>query len=111
MIQVVCPSFHAELVPVISNRVMNTPLSAALFDQYFINYALLGNCKVDRESSTIVDSGGVDFREDAVYLRHRGNSFGILRQGMRFLCFRKDVFCHHWKNCIEKSNYDLRSDF
>ncbi|PAV80910.1 hypothetical protein WR25_06905 [Diploscapter pachys] len=64
--QVVCPSFHAELVPVISNRVMNTPLSAALFDQYFINYALLG---------------GVDFREDAVYLRHRGNSFGILRQG------------------------------
>lgn len=64
--QVICPSFHAELVPVLSNRLMNTPLSAALFEQYFINYALLGP---------------VDFTSEAVTMKHRGNAFGILRQG------------------------------
>ncbi|CCD63413.1 Lipid-binding serum glycoprotein C-terminal domain-containing protein [Caenorhabditis elegans] len=64
--QVVCPSFHAELVPVLSNRIMNTPLSASLFEQYFINYALLGP---------------VEFSSQAITLKHRGNSFGILRQG------------------------------
>ncbi|CAB3401215.1 unnamed protein product [Caenorhabditis bovis] len=64
--QVVCPSFHAELVPVLSNRLMNTPLSASLFEQYFINYALLGP---------------VEFTAQSITLKHRGNSFGILRQG------------------------------
>ncbi|CAD6185241.1 unnamed protein product [Caenorhabditis auriculariae] len=64
--QVICPSFHSELVPVLSNRLMNTPLSAALFEQYFLNYALLGP---------------VDFSADAITLKHRGNAFGILRQG------------------------------
>ncbi|CAI4226922.1 unnamed protein product [Auanema sp. JU1783] len=66
MEQVICPTFHAELVPVISNRLMNTPMSAALFEQYFLNYGLLGP---------------VEFRENEVILRHRGNAFGILRQG------------------------------
>lgn len=64
--QVICPTFHAELVPVISNRLMNTPMSAALFDQYFLNYGLLGP---------------VDFRDGELLTRHRGNAFGILRQG------------------------------
>ncbi|KAK0403412.1 hypothetical protein QR680_016900 [Steinernema hermaphroditum] len=64
--QLLCPTFHAELVPVISNRLMNTPMSAALFDQYFLNYGLIGPVKYTPES---------------VELKHRGNAFGILRQG------------------------------
>uniref|UniRef100_A0A1I7WDX5 BPI1 domain-containing protein n=1 Tax=Heterorhabditis bacteriophora TaxID=37862 RepID=A0A1I7WDX5_HETBA len=64
--QAICPTFHAELVPVVSNRLMNTPMSAALFDQYFLNYGLLGP---------------VEFSDDGVLLKHRGNAFGILRQG------------------------------
>ncbi|KAI6243971.1 putative lipid-binding protein OBI-1 [Aphelenchoides fujianensis] len=61
-----CPTFHAELVPVISNRLLNTPLSAALFDHYFVNYGLIGP---------------ILYQSDAVELLHRGNVFGILRQG------------------------------
>ncbi|KAI6205600.1 hypothetical protein M3Y94_00810400 [Aphelenchoides besseyi] len=61
-----CPTFHAELVPVISNRLLNTPLSAALFDHYFINYGLIGPLL---------------YQNDAIELLHRGNVFGILRQG------------------------------
>ncbi|TKR79834.1 hypothetical protein L596_013997 [Steinernema carpocapsae] len=64
--QLLCPTFHAELVPVISNRLMNTPMSAALFDQYFLNYGLIGPVK---------------YAPDNVELKHRGNAFGILRQG------------------------------
>ncbi|CAJ0918104.1 unnamed protein product, partial [Mesorhabditis belari] len=64
--QIICPSFHSELVPVVSNRLMNTPLSASLFDQFFINYGLLGP---------------VQFDSDKILLKHRGNTFGILRQG------------------------------
>ena len=64
--QTICPTFHAELVPVISNRLLNTPLSAALFDQYFLNYGLLGP---------------VGFGDRSLMMRHRGNAFGILRQG------------------------------
>ena len=30
-----CPTFHSELVPVIANRLLNSPMSAALFDHYF----------------------------------------------------------------------------
>ncbi|CAD5231157.1 unnamed protein product [Bursaphelenchus okinawaensis] len=61
-----CPTFHAELVPVISNRLLNTPMSAALFDHYFINYGLMGPLL---------------YNHDGLELRHRGNVFGILRQG------------------------------
>uniref|UniRef100_A0A914C8C1 Lipid-binding serum glycoprotein C-terminal domain-containing protein n=1 Tax=Acrobeloides nanus TaxID=290746 RepID=A0A914C8C1_9BILA len=61
-----CPTFHAELVPLISNRLMNTPMSAALFDHYFINYGLVGP---------------VVYNSDNMQLNHRGNVFGILRQG------------------------------
>ncbi|GMT34010.1 hypothetical protein PFISCL1PPCAC_25307 [Pristionchus fissidentatus] len=64
--QTICPSFHSELVPVISNRMLNTPLSAALFDQYFLNYGLLGP---------------VTFGDSSLVMKHRGNAFGILRQG------------------------------
>lgn len=41
-------------------------MSAALFDHYFINYGLLGP---------------IDYSQDGIDLRHRGNVFGILRQG------------------------------
>ncbi|KAH7708204.1 Protein C06G1.1 a [Aphelenchoides avenae] len=61
-----CPIFHTELMPVVSNRLMNTPMSAALFDHYFINYGLVGP---------------VGYGPDGIELRHRGNVFGILRQG------------------------------
>ncbi|KAI6191483.1 hypothetical protein M3Y97_00233000 [Aphelenchoides bicaudatus] len=62
-----CPTFHAELVPVISNRLVNTPMSAALFDHYFINYGLTAPINY--------------LQNDAVEMLHRGNVFGILRQG------------------------------
>lgn len=45
---------------------MNTPMSAALFDQYFLNYGLIER---------------VIYLPDSVELRHRGNAFGIVRQG------------------------------
>lgn len=45
---------------------MNTPMSAALFDHYFINYGLMGPLL---------------YNQDGLELRHRGNVFGILRQG------------------------------
>nr|CDJ86981.1 LBP/BPI/CETP family domain-containing protein [Haemonchus contortus] len=64
--QAICPSFHAELVPVVSNRLMNTPMSAALFEHFFVNYGLLGP---------------VEYTDAKVTMRHRGNAFGILRQG------------------------------
>uniref|UniRef100_A0A914Z7H2 Lipid-binding serum glycoprotein C-terminal domain-containing protein n=1 Tax=Panagrolaimus superbus TaxID=310955 RepID=A0A914Z7H2_9BILA len=64
--QILCPSFHAELVPVISNRLLNTPMSSALFDHYFINYGLIGPVK---------------YQQNSIELMHRGNVFGILRQG------------------------------
>uniref|UniRef100_A0AC34QKS1 Lipid-binding serum glycoprotein C-terminal domain-containing protein n=2 Tax=Panagrolaimus sp. JU765 TaxID=591449 RepID=A0AC34QKS1_9BILA len=63
---ILCPSFHIEVVPVISNRLLNTPMSSALFDHYFINYGLIGPVKYNFES---------------IELLHRGNVFGILRQG------------------------------
>ncbi|ETN84919.1 hypothetical protein NECAME_01479 [Necator americanus] len=64
--QAICPSFHAELVPVVSNRLMNTPMSAALFEHFFVNYGLLSP---------------VEYSDTRVSMRHRGNAFGILRQG------------------------------
>ncbi|KAE9418323.1 hypothetical protein Angca_001214, partial [Angiostrongylus cantonensis] len=64
--QVTCPTFHAELMPVVSNRLMNTPMSAALFEHFFVNYGLLSP---------------VEYSDEHVTLRHRGNAFGILRQG------------------------------
>ncbi|RCN34602.1 hypothetical protein ANCCAN_19556 [Ancylostoma caninum] len=64
--QAICPSFHAELVPVVSNRLMNTPMSAALFEHFFVNYGLLSP---------------VEYSDTRVAMRHRGNAFGILRQG------------------------------
>ncbi|KAJ1367894.1 hypothetical protein KIN20_028916 [Parelaphostrongylus tenuis] len=64
--QVICPAFHAELMPVVSNRLMNTPMSAALFEHFFVNYGLLNS---------------VEYSDEHVTLRHRGNAFGILRQG------------------------------
>ncbi|KAK5981694.1 Lipid-binding serum glycoprotein, partial [Trichostrongylus colubriformis] len=64
--QAICPSFHAELVPVVSNRLMNTPMSAALFEHFFVNYGLLSP---------------VEYQDAKVVMRHRGNAFGILRQG------------------------------
>uniref|UniRef100_A0A7E4VMC3 BPI2 domain-containing protein n=1 Tax=Panagrellus redivivus TaxID=6233 RepID=A0A7E4VMC3_PANRE len=64
--QLLCPSFHTEIVPVVSNRLLNTPMSSALFDHYFINYGLIGPIK---------------YNADSVELQHRGNVFGILRQG------------------------------
>ncbi|EYB87432.1 hypothetical protein Y032_0263g602 [Ancylostoma ceylanicum] len=64
--QAICPSFHAELVPVVSNRLMNTPMSAALFEHFFVNYGLLSP---------------VEYTDTRVAMRHRGNAFGILRQG------------------------------
>ncbi|KAK6033354.1 hypothetical protein OSTOST_00432 [Ostertagia ostertagi] len=64
--QAICPSFHAELVPVVSNRLMNTPMSAALFEHFFVNYGLLSP---------------VEYTDSKVVMRHRGNAFGILRQG------------------------------
>uniref|UniRef100_A0A0R3PFT1 BPI2 domain-containing protein n=1 Tax=Angiostrongylus costaricensis TaxID=334426 RepID=A0A0R3PFT1_ANGCS len=65
--QVICPTFHAELMPVVSNRLMNTPMSAALFEHFFVNYGLLSP---------------VEYSDEHVTLRHRGNAFGILRQGV-----------------------------
>lgn len=62
-----CPTFHSELIPVIANRLFNTPMSAALFDHYFINYGLIGPISYGADGS--------------VEMRHRGNVFGILRQG------------------------------
>ncbi|KHJ99622.1 hypothetical protein OESDEN_00393 [Oesophagostomum dentatum] len=64
--QAICPSFHAELVPVVSNRLMNTPMSASLFEHFFVNYGLLSP---------------VEYSDTRVTMRHRGNAFGILRQG------------------------------
>ncbi|KHN78397.1 hypothetical protein Tcan_06950 [Toxocara canis] len=64
--EILCSSFEAQLLPVISNRLMNSPMSAALFDQYFLNYGLI-------EAPRYTDA--------AVELKHRGNAFGILRQG------------------------------
>ncbi|VDM76916.1 unnamed protein product [Strongylus vulgaris] len=64
--QAICPSFHAELVPVVSNRLMNTPMSASLFEHFFVNYGLLSP---------------VEYSDTKVTMRHRGNAFGILRQG------------------------------
>ncbi|KJH41088.1 hypothetical protein DICVIV_12944 [Dictyocaulus viviparus] len=72
--QVICPTFHAELVPVVSNRLMNTPMSAALFEHFFVNYGLLSP---------------VEYSDEHVTMKHRGNAFGILRQGrMRLNDFR-----------------------
>uniref|UniRef100_A0A0M3I1K9 BPI2 domain-containing protein n=1 Tax=Ascaris lumbricoides TaxID=6252 RepID=A0A0M3I1K9_ASCLU len=64
--EIFCSSFEAQLVPVISNRLMNSPMSAALFDQYFLNYGLTEEPR---------------YTDNAVELYHRGNAFGILRQG------------------------------
>lgn len=46
-------------------------MSAALFDHYFLNYGLIGP---------------VEFGE-SIELKHRGNAFGILRQGSQLFVF------------------------
>uniref|UniRef100_A0A914HM80 Lipid-binding serum glycoprotein C-terminal domain-containing protein n=1 Tax=Globodera rostochiensis TaxID=31243 RepID=A0A914HM80_GLORO len=76
-----CPVFVAELGPVISNRLLNTPLSTALFDHYFLNYGLTNGImyqpSMSIENRTTMDPGG----GGGILLFHRGNVFGILRQG------------------------------
>lgn len=67
-----CPTFSSELIPVISNRLLNTPLSAALFDYYFIDYNLIGPIVYSNENNGTIE------------LNHRGRVFGILRQGKKF---------------------------
>ncbi|CAK5018255.1 unnamed protein product [Meloidogyne enterolobii] len=39
----ICPVFVAELGPVVANRLLNSPLSTALFDHYFLNFGLTSN--------------------------------------------------------------------
>ncbi|KAF7632575.1 BPI2 domain-containing protein [Meloidogyne graminicola] len=41
--EMICPIFVAELGPVIANRLLNSPLSTALFDHYFLNFGLTSN--------------------------------------------------------------------
>ncbi|VDO30239.1 unnamed protein product [Brugia timori] len=67
---IICSSFNAELVPVISNRLMNTPMSAALFDQYFVNYGFIEQ---------------IQYLPNAIELKHRGNTFSIVKQGLNRL--------------------------
>uniref|UniRef100_A0A915Q7P6 Lipid-binding serum glycoprotein C-terminal domain-containing protein n=1 Tax=Setaria digitata TaxID=48799 RepID=A0A915Q7P6_9BILA len=67
---IICSSFNTELVPTVSNRLMNTPMSAALFDQYFLNYGLVEQ---------------VQYLPNAIELKHRGNAFGIVKQGLNRL--------------------------
>ncbi|VDK89252.1 unnamed protein product [Litomosoides sigmodontis] len=67
---IICSSFNTELVPIISNRLMNTPMSAVLFDRYFLNYGL-------------IDS--IQYLPNAIELKHRGNAFSIVKQGLNRL--------------------------
>ncbi|EJW70361.1 hypothetical protein WUBG_18731, partial [Wuchereria bancrofti] len=67
---IICSSFNTELVPVISNRLMNTPMSAALFDQYFVNYGFIEQ---------------IQYLPNAIELKHRGNTFSIVKQGLNRL--------------------------
>nr|CAD2122970.1 unnamed protein product [Meloidogyne enterolobii] len=41
--EMICPVFVAELGPVVANRLLNSPLSTALFDHYFLNFGLTSN--------------------------------------------------------------------
>ncbi|VDN00732.1 unnamed protein product [Thelazia callipaeda] len=71
---IICSSFNTELVPIISNRLLNTPMSGALFDRYFLNYGLIEH---------------VQYLQNAIELKHRGNVFGIAKQSKkRFNDFR-----------------------
>uniref|UniRef100_A0A183BNV2 BPI2 domain-containing protein n=1 Tax=Globodera pallida TaxID=36090 RepID=A0A183BNV2_GLOPA len=60
---------------------LNTPLSTALFDHYFLNYGLTNGImyqpSMSIENRTTMDPGG----GGGILLFHRGNVFGILRQG------------------------------
>ncbi|VDK71211.1 unnamed protein product [Onchocerca ochengi] len=67
---IICSSFNTELVPIVSNLLMNTPMSAALFDQYFLNYGFIEQ---------------IQYLPDAIELKHRGNAFSIVRQGQNRL--------------------------
>uniref|UniRef100_A0A0R3RJA6 BPI2 domain-containing protein n=1 Tax=Elaeophora elaphi TaxID=1147741 RepID=A0A0R3RJA6_9BILA len=67
---IICSSFNTELVPIVSNRLMNTPMSAALFDQYFLNYGLIDQ---------------IQYLPNAIELKHRGNAFSIVKQGLNRL--------------------------
>lgn len=80
----------------ISNRLMNTPMSAALFDQYFVNFGL-----VDK----------VQYLTDAVELKHRGNAFGIVRRGRLHLFYTSFFLLLMIKNIslrilADESNFD-----
>ncbi|VDD96416.1 unnamed protein product [Enterobius vermicularis] len=71
---VLCSKFYSELMPSVSNRLMNTPMSAILFEHYFINYGFTDK---------------INYTEKFIETRHRGNTFAILRQGAnRFNDFR-----------------------
>ncbi|MCP9262989.1 LBP/BPI/CETP family domain-containing protein [Dirofilaria immitis] len=67
---IICSSFNSELVPIVSNRLMNTPMSAILFDQYFLNYGFIEQ---------------IQYLPNAIELKHRGNAFSIVRQGLNRL--------------------------
>uniref|UniRef100_A0A0N5AHH1 BPI2 domain-containing protein n=1 Tax=Syphacia muris TaxID=451379 RepID=A0A0N5AHH1_9BILA len=69
--EVLCAKFFTELIPTISNRLMNTPMSAILFEHYFINYGFIDK---------------INYTEKYIEMKHRGNTFAILRQG-KFLLF------------------------
>ncbi|KAL3089688.1 hypothetical protein niasHT_020467 [Heterodera trifolii] len=82
-----CPVFVAELGPVISNRLLNTPLSTALFDHYFLNYGLTNailyqpSLSSENRTTTTTETGDGSGNGSGIVLFHRGNVFGILRQG------------------------------
>lgn len=66
LFQILCSNFIVELMPIVANHLLNTPLSAALFDYYFLNYGLVEP---------------IQYLNDSILLKHRGNTFGILRKG------------------------------
>ncbi|VDN51385.1 unnamed protein product [Dracunculus medinensis] len=73
-VTILCSNFIVELMPIVANHLLNTPLSAALFDYYFLNYGLVEP---------------IQYLNDSILLKHRGNTFGILRKGNhRFNDFR-----------------------
>lgn len=63
-------------MPSVSNRLMNTPMSAILFEHYFINYGFTDK---------------INYTEKFIETRHRGNTFAILRQGYLFLIHLANV--------------------
>ncbi|CAG9533210.1 unnamed protein product [Cercopithifilaria johnstoni] len=67
---IICSSFNIELVPIISNRLMNTPMSAKLFSHYYLNYGFISQ---------------IQYLPNAIELKHRGNVFSIVKQGLNRL--------------------------